>query len=684
MESMRSALILALAASTAVSASAQDSTKPGTGEPWQITQPSQSSLVFARDGSFIGEIGKQQRTSVTLSSLPKYVSQAFIAVEDQRFYQHNGVDMVGVLGAVKDNVLGERRGASTITQLLVGIMHPDIIDRREVSGVSGITRKIREQNAAREMEKHYSKQQILEAFLNQVDLGHNWFGIEAAARHYFGTSASKLTVSQAASLASLPKSPPNYDPIRHPDANMRRRNIVLTLMAEQGYLTKDQAEKAKAEPVVTAPNGGLSVASNYFIDAVRVEAEKAGIPVSNGGYRIQTTLDAPLQQAAVTALINGTNNIEKQPGYNHLTQLTAKNGQTDFLQGAIVVMDPYNGDVRALVGGRDYARAPFNRVTTAYRQPGSSIKPLVYAKAIESGIPLNRIYNDTILEIPLQNGQVYKPGNFDNKFLGPITARYALVESRNSVAIQIGLETGMDSVAALSSRMGISRPMLPVPASAIGASEVHPIELVSAYTAFVNNGQTVSPRMITRISDLHGRTVYSTAPSQPKQVMDPRAAFIVRDAMRDVAEHGTGFQARKVVPYSVPVAGKTGTTNDNVDVWFMGMTPDLIGAVWLGFDRPQTITNSAAGGALAAPIWGQMMAGYYAKRRAGDWPAPPAGIVFAEVNKENGELATPATPASLRQVEYFMPGTEPQEIRSPWNVPRWGPLMLGACSTPGC
>jgi penicillin-binding protein 1A len=694
MKIMRAALLLLVAAGTAA---AQDTTKPGgTGEPWQIIQPPQSSLVFARDGSFIGEIGRQTRTSVPLNSLPAYVWQAFVATEDQRFFEHDGVDMVGLAGAIKDNILGERRGASTIPMLLAAAMHPDIIDRSERSGVSGLQRKIREQNAARDMVDHYTKNQILEAFLNQVDLGHNWFGVEAAARHYFGTSASRLTLAQSASLAALPKSPPGYDPIRRPESNRERRNTILNLMRDQKYITADAAEKAKAEPVVTAKDGGVSVGAQYFVDAVRQEAERAGIAVMNGGYRIYTTLDVPLQQAAVTALVNGTVAVEKMPGYKHITQAQAQAQSralgstrlvnTDYLQGAVVAMDPYTGDVRALVGGRNYPLAPFNRAINARRQPGSSIKPFVYAKAVEQGIPVNRVYNDTIVEIPLENGETYLPDNADNKFLGPMTVRQALALSRNTVAVQIALETGMDSIADLAKRLGFSTPMVPVPSSAIGASVVLPIELVAAYSVFANNGQVVDPRMITRIADLQNRTVFSTAPSVPRQVMDPRAAFIVRDLMREAAERGTGYQARAAVPRAVPIAGKTGTTNDNRDVWFLGVTPDLVAGVWLGFDQPKTITAKAGGATFAAPIWGKMMGEYYKGRRAGDWPAAPPGIVFAEVNRESGELATPATSTSNRIVEFFMPGTEPVELRSPWNVPRWG-AVIPMCVSPsltGC
>jgi penicillin-binding protein 1A len=692
---MRAVLLLLAAAGAAV---AQDTTKPGgTGEPWQIIQPPQSSLVFARDGSFIGEIGRQSRTSVPKSSLPAYVWQAFVATEDKRFFEHDGVDMMGLAAAFKDGILGDMRGASTIPMLLAAAMHPDIIDRSERDGVSGVKRKIREQNAAREMMKRYTRDQILEAFLNQVDLGHNWFGVESAARHYFGTSASRLTLAQAASLAALPKSPTNYDPIRRPLTNMTRRNTILQLMVEQKYITQDAADRAKRDSVKTVKDAGVGAPSQYFIDAVRQEAEKAGIAVMSGGYRIYTTLDVPLQQAAVNALVTGTVDVvEKMPGYKHITAAQAQAQSkalgssrlvnTDYIQGAVVVMDPYTGDVRALIGGRNYPLAPFNRAINARRQPGSAIKPFVYAKAIEQGIPANRVFNDTIVEIPLENGETYMPDNSDNKFLGPMTVRQALAQSRNTVAVQLALETGMDSIADLAKRLGFSSPMVPVPSSAIGASVVLPIELVAAYSVFANNGQVVSPRMITRIADLQNRTVFSTAPSVPRQVMDPRAAFIMRDLLREAAERGTGRQARTAVPRAVPVAGKTGTTNDNRDVWFLGMTPDLVGGVWLGFDQPKTITEKAVGGTLAAPIWGKMMGDYYKGRRAGEWPAAPTGLVFAEVNRYSGELATPSTSTDNRIIEYFMPGTEPVEIRSPWNVPRWG-AVIPQCVNPsltGC
>jgi len=677
-----------LAAVLSEPARAQDSARQ-TGEAWRIIPLAQSSLVFARDGSPIGEIGRENRTSVPLKSLPFYVPKAFVAIEDQRFYEHDGVDVKAVLGVIKGKILNQNRGGgSTITQQLVGYMHPDLIDRSKVSGTEGISRKLHEQSAAREMERHYSKDQILEAYINQINLGRGWYGVDAASRHYFGHPAAKLTLAEAATLAGLPKSQPYYDPIGHPDRARDRRNLILQKMAEQKYITQDAADKAKLEPVVTAPNGGMAAASGYFVDAVRQQAERAGLQVMNGGYRLYTTLDPALQRSAVTAIIDGTNRIEAQKGYKHLTQALAKGSETDYLQALAVAVDPQTGDVRALVGGRNYARAPFNRAIVSKRQPGSSIKPIVYAKAIEDSVTANAIIPDTALVIPLLPGQPdYKPEEIDGKFWGAVTMREGkpngamtmregLIHSRNMIAIQLGLRVGMDSVAALAQRLGITTPLYPVPASAIGASEVHPIDLVAAYTAFANNGMVVQPRFITRVEDGTGKKVYERPPSTPQQVLDPRVAFIMRDMMRDVAERGSGTAARRAVPDNVPVAGKTGTTNDNVDVWFVGMTPEIVAGVWLGFDRPKTIAKGAVGGLLAAPIWGQMIGQYYAGRTSAGWGAPPDGLVYAELDRDTALPATPGTMPDRRYTEFFLPGTEPVELRNdPWKVPRWGPLF---------
>ncbi|MFL5606052.1 MAG: penicillin-binding protein 1A, partial [Gemmatimonadaceae bacterium] len=657
---MISRLLLAVAALVAAAPlRAQTTTPRNTGEVWQIVPQPQTSLVFARDGSLIGEIGRESRTSVSIRTLPRYVGQAFVAVEDQRFYQHDGVDLIGVAGAIKGKLLekitGDHRGgASTITQQLVGNMHPDQIDRRDMS----MGRKLREQQAAREMERHYSKEQILEAYINQINFGHGWYGVESASRHYFGKSASKLSLAEAATLAALPKSPVAYDPSRFSAKAKDRRDLILSLMSQQGFISATDEARAIEEPVVTAPNGGMAVAANYFVDAVRQAAERAGVNLSAGGYQIHTTADVALQRAAVQALVEGTLSLEQRPDYKHPTLAAAKD-KRDALEGAVVAIEPSTGDVRALVGGRDYQLAPFNRAVSALRQPGSSFKPFVYAKALEDSMSAATIVPDTALSIVIDSarGEFYSPENSDGKFLGPITMRQALTLSRNPVAVQLALRVGLDSMAAMGRRAGIPTPIMPVPASALGASAVRPLDYVAAYTIWANLGSTVEPRMITRIDDATGHTVLQRGPSVPQSVMDPRVAFIVRDMMRDAAERGTGGPARRAVPAGIPVAGKTGTTNDNVDVWFMGMTPDLVAGVWLGFDKPKTIAPGVAGGSLAAPIWGAMMARYYAGRPAPAAWVPPVGMLTAELDRTTGLLADAMTPAAQRYTEFFVPGT---------------------------
>jgi penicillin-binding protein 1A len=637
---------------------AQVPAAPATTEPWRIVPQPQSSLVLARDGSLVGEIGPEWRASISIRTLPKYVSGAFIAVEDQRFYQHDGVDMVGLAGALKDAVRGSPRGASTITQQLVGNMHPDIIDRSDRS----VGRKLREQAAAREMEKHYSKQQILEAYLNQIHFGHRWYGVESAARHYFGKSASRLTIAEAATLAALPKGPATYDPISQPDRARTRRNLVLSLMADQGLITREQAGAAQRETLAVVKDAGFNAPSLYFVDVVRVQAERAGIPVTRGGFRVHTTLDPALQRASVQALVEGMLEIERQPGYRHATYEKRATGSSDYLQGAVIALDPFTGDVRALVGGRNYAASPFNRAVDAMRQPGSAFKPILYAAAIADSLPPNVIIPDTAIAIPLENRTIYRPSNSDGEFLGSLTMREALARSRNVVAVQIGQRIGMDTVIAMARRMGITSPITPYPSSAIGASAVQPLDLVAAYATIANLGARVEARFITYIEDASGKTVWQNPIAPPQPVVDPQVAFIVRDMMREVVERGTATSVRRFLPETVPVAGKTGTTNDNADVWFVGMTPDLVAGVWLGFDRPKTITPGAAGGTLAAPIWARMMALAGALGGGVPWQ-PPAQLVSTELDRDTGHPATLATPPDRRYTEYFLPGTEPLLLR---------------------
>ena len=661
---MRLRLLLALLPAAAglghaqgVPSPAPPATQPvAIGEAWRIVRPPQSSQVYAREGTLIGEIGREWRTSVPLASLPPYVAQAFIAVEDRRFYQHDGVDVVGIAAAVKDNLLGASRGASTITQQLVGNMHPTLIDRTDRS----LGRKLREQAAARAMEQRYSKAQILEAYLNQIHFGRQYYGIESAARYYFGKSAARLTIAEAASLAAMPKGPALYDPMTHPERNRDRRNTVLALMRDQGYLTAAQYRAARAEPIRTAPDLTTDLQVRYFLDVVRVRLERANIPVGNGGYRITTSLDPALQRGAVVALRDGLRTVETQRGYRHTTFADRPKGSTDYLQGAVVAMESATGDVRALLGGRDYQTSQFNRAVNATRQPGSSFKPIIYARALMDSVPPTAIVSDAPITVRYDR-TTYAPQNADGTFLGDLTLREALAQSRNPVAVRLWEQLGADSIIALAQRMGIDAPIAKFPSSALGASAVRPIDLIASFTAFANLGASVEPRIVLRVDDPSGRQIHSEPVVMNAPAMDSAVAWVARDLMRGVVESGTGTAVRRAIPATIPVAGKTGTTDANTDVWFIGMVPHLVAGGWIGFDHPKTITPSAAGGTLAAPIFGQMLA-----RWGGLTPdawEPPSTVITAELDRATGKLAEPDTPADRRVVEHFVPGTEPAPLR---------------------
>ncbi|MCC7054140.1 MAG: PBP1A family penicillin-binding protein [Gemmatimonadaceae bacterium] len=640
-------------------------------DPAAIVPLPQSSMVLARDGTVIGEFGRQVRTSVAIASLPRHVGQAFVAVEDHRFYQHDGVDMVGVAAAVKDAVLGNARGASTITQQLVGNMHPDIIDRRDAS----IGRKLREQSAARDMERRYTKAQILEAYLNTIHFGHGWYGIDAAARHYFGKPATRLSLAEAATLAAMPKGPALYDPVRFPDRVRERRNLVLALMEQQRYITAAEKAAAQAAPLVTTRDS-IDASFSYMVNVARVQAERGGVNLRDGGYRVLTTLDPTLQRAAARALREVVAKAEATVPRRRTRKgaPAAAPAPAGTLQGAVVMLSPFTGEVLALVGGRDFAASAFDRVIDGRRQPGSSFKPFVYGTALLQGVPANTIVQDTALQIALPTGRTYAPENSDGKFLGPLTLREALVQSRNPVAVQLGMQVTIDSIAALAHRMGLEATIAPYPSSAIGTASVRPLDMAAAYAVIANGGSSVKPRFVTRVEDRGGRVVWSPRIAAPQYALDTRVAFVLREMMRDVVERGTATAVRRLVPARIPVAGKTGTTNGSTDVWFVGMTPELVGAVWVGYDTPRPISGGqAAGGTVAAPIFGRTVQAFYTAGRSSMPWTPPPGVVSAELDRVTGLPASDSTPPARRYTEWFVAGTEPGAI----PVDIWKLMELG-------
>jgi penicillin-binding protein 1A len=647
-------LALPAAALLAVPAAAQEIT---------LRTPTQSAKVYARDGSLIAELGPQVRTVVAMRSLPRYVPMAFVAVEDRRFFEHAGVDPRGVARALRNTLAGDREGASTITQQLIGAMYPEQVDRREQTP----ERKLREMRLALELEQRHGKERILESYLNWIYFGHGWYGIEAAARHYFGKGAAQLSIEETAMLAALPKGPGVFSPKINPVRALERRNLVLDLMAENEVITRAQATAAKRTPIRLAPNHGYSVRPQWVIEQARqVLVQRVGPSFGTTGARVWTTLDPAAQNAADSALVRGLERIERQPWFRGPRRGAAAPAPAAgaprpgpaYLQGALVTVDARTGEILAMVGGRDWEDSHFNRVTAARRQPGSSFKPLVYAAALESGIPASEVMQDTALRIAMRGAPVYSPRNSDGRFRGPVTVREALVESVNTVAVQLAEGLGWSTLPVLAQRFGIKSQVQPYPSSAIGASAVAPVEMAAAYTAFANGGMRVEPLLVRRVADGTGRVVYD-ARGRGVRTLTPALAFVATDILRDAAERGTGREARTRLPARVPMAGKTGTTNDGTDVWYVGYTPEMVTAVWVGFDRPRPIGTGAAGGTVAAPIWGEMMRDTYARRRAPAPWAPPAGVVAVAADPATGAPLSGACPRTAARREYFLAGTEP-------------------------
>jgi penicillin-binding protein 1A len=650
------------------------------GDDVSIVRPPQATVVLDRHGGLLGEIGPQARTWVRLIDLPQSVGQAFVATEDRRFYQHDGVDVLGVMSALRDNLMrlgGRPRGGSTITQQLVGAMN--LVDRREIS----MSRKLREAELARALERRHTKAEILEAYLNFINFGHGWYGIESAARHYFGKRAAELTLAETAMLAALPKSPVQYDPRASPGASLRRRNTVLRLMADQRYITEAAMRTGMREPLRLAPDDGFSVRAPYVVEWVRQWlVDRYGLAaVNTRGFTVTTAVEPQLQAAANAALELGLPRIESLPGYHWPRYGTPEGrvtaGHTPYLQGLLVAADPQTGDVLALVGGRDFRDSEFNRAVQGERQAGSAFKPFVYATALAQGAPPTTILQDAPISLPSGGAQRYTPENSDGVFRGPVTLRNALAQSINVPAIRLALSVGLDSVVATARRLGLTTEIPPYAPTAIGAADVRPIELIAAYGAFATLGAYAPARIVTQVQDAAGLPVYEAPVPAPAQVLDPRVAFQLVSILQDAVERGTGTAARRALQPEVPLAGKTGTTNDNADVWFIGFTPNLVAGVWLGFDRPQPIARGAFGGTLAAPIWGLFAAAAYRNVAVPAPWQPPPGLVAVRVRRRDGGYA-PNDSSDATYTEYFLEGTEPTTRGIAQRVMRrlrlWSPL----------
>ena len=639
--------------------------------------PDQASKVYAADGRLITDFGLQRRTVVPLQQISPAVIAAFVSTEDRRFYSHHGIDYWRCLGALKNDVLAlaAREGCSSITMQLAGNLWPEEISRRDKS----LGRKLREAQVALDIEHKYSKNKILEMYLNQIDLGNRAYGVEAAAQRYFGKSARDLNVAEAATLAAIPKSPTRYNPRRHPNFSIQRRNVVINLMRDNHVISPEEAERWKAYPLALSSHSDFSGVADYFVEYVRQQLDKRfGDDLYTQGYRIYTTLDLDMQQAAERSLEQHLEDIEngKLGNFPHKTYREVMDARADtpeesdrattpYLQGLVLTLDPRTGHILAMVGGRDFDDSKFNRVTQALRQPGSTFKPFVYSAALELGYPLSHILVDEPLVVPIPNQPDWMPQNYELSYNGAHTMRYQLYKSENIPAIKLGMEIGDQAVISEATRFGISTPIPHVPSIFIGSADVLPIDIISAYTTFSNMGWRTVPNAILRVEDRKGNILWQP-PVRREQVMDSEHAWLIADVLRDVVRRGTAAGTvgshLNINGSWLPAGGKTGTTNDGFDVWFIGFTPDLVTGVWMGFDQPQKIKANAQGGLLAAPVWTDFMREVYQRRPVPSGWARPDGLTFAEIDNTTGFKATPFCPADVHEIESFIPGTEPTEF----------------------
>jgi penicillin-binding protein 1A len=736
-------------------------------EALQNYQPPVTTRVYAGNGLVLGEYARERRIFVPIAFVPKLVINAFTSAEDKNFYSHPGIDPSGIMrAAVKDvfNVLQHRRpeGASTITQQVARnfLLNSDV----------KLSRKIKEAVLAIRIDSTYSKDKILELYLNEIFLGENSYGVAAAALNYFGKSLDQLDVAEAAFLASLPKGPSNYNPRYHPQAALERRNWVIGQMADNGYITQEQAREAIAEPLNAQerPLGSQAVDSDYFVEEVRRQLydQYGQAALYDGGLQVRATLDTRLQNYAVNALRAGLVRYDRRHGWrgavsninimgdwkntlksagnqsgidtwriavvlgfndDNSTTIGLDNGnratipfselawarrelkdanvgaaptkpeevfkigdviyvepvddkgnyglrQVPEVNGAIVAMDPHTGRVLALSGGFSYASSQFDRAMQAERQPGSSFKPFVYAAALDNGFtPVSKI-DDTPVSLYQGPGlPLWTPKNFTGKFLGPITLRRGIELSRNVATVRLAAEIGMDKITPYPVRFGVYDKMPPYLSNALGAYETTLMRMTTGYSEFVNGGKKISATLIDRIQDRNGKTIFrhdkrvcdgcdqATWHDQPEplladpreQIIDPRTAFQIVSLLEGVVQRGTGVAVKAV---GKPLAGKTGTSNDAKDVWFIGFSPDLACGVFVGFDNPRTLGHREQGATVAAPVFRDFMKGALSDQPPTPFRMPP-GIDLVSVDMNTGALASPNDPHAI--LEAFKAGNEP-------------------------
>ena len=603
-------------------------------------RPVGGTLVFGARGDTLCAFYREKRVNVELEVVPQHLKEAVLSVEDWRFYHHWGIDLLGLARATATNLRrgASVQGASTLTQQLARNLF--------LTHDRTFTRKIQEAILALRIERTYTKDEIFRLYLNQIYFGEGAHGIEAAARTYFGKPTRELDLLEAATLAGLPKNPNNYSPLDHPDRALRRRNVVLRTLLEHGLLQRGELERLSAQPLVTRPGGESVSVAPYFCEEIRKHIESVyGVEQLYGGeLRVYTTLDRDLQRTAEHALETRFSELEISLNLQNPRSQHGRARERDpespprYLQGAIVAIDPATGRILAMVGGRDFGESRFNRAVQARRQPGSCFKPFVFATAVAQGIGPSDILLDTPLVLDMGGGRgLWKPQNYSQTFSGTVSLRTALAKSLNVPSVKLQQRVGTEAVISTAKRMGIVSPLEPVLSLALGTSEVSLLELTSAYATLAHGGVTSRPHSIEWIEDREGRVLEKFS-EYHEEGLDPQTAYVVTSMLESALDWGTGHNARDLYGITFPAAGKTGTTDDLGDGWFVGYTPEIVVGVWGGFDERRPI--GAAGSYIALPPWCDIVR-EYASTRPHLAFARPEGISTATICVDSGRLATP-------------------------------------------
>lgn len=620
--------------------------------------PPVSTKVYDDQDSLLTEFFIERRELTNLSEVPEYLKKGFICIEDKTFYKHWGVDVRAIFRAILNNIthLRAAQGFSTITMQLARNMF--------LTQEKTILRKLKEIALAVRIERAYTKDEILERYLNQVNFGQGRYGVATAARYYFNKDVSDLNLSESALLVALPKSPEYLSPYRYPERTKARRDLVLKQMLKDHIISEIEYNKAVNSPLNIVERKKSYTTGEYFIEEIRryLELKYGAEFLYRSGANIYTTINKKIQQIAEDVLEKHLRAIERDYKFKITKAKIDSIGildtlnNTPYLQGALMIVDHHKGEIKAMVGGRDFNHSKFNRATQARRQTGSSFKVFVFLAALDNGFTPS----DLVLDLPIVlevagPDSIYRPANYDHKFLGPITMRRALALSRNLVAVRLIRIVGPDLVVKYAYALGIKSKLLPVVSLALGSCEVGLNELTQAFSTIANLGEEKSFIMIRKITNRDGTLVELNRPSAERKLSE-QTCYIMLNLMRSVVDGGTGYEIRKY--YKGPAAGKTGTTDNYSDAWFIGFTPHYTAGVWVGFDDNKTIFKGATGGVVSAPIWGELMSKI--DTLITDDFYVPEGIIWCKICPKSGLLANEYCPTPRE--EPFIAGTEPKQL----------------------